>query len=151
MMSSAVAPPASAGENALSIVHGIAAYDPSVLNQFFSQNLSIMFPHIQPDAPCEIVPRATPLAAPKKTFTIDDLGPEPQGPNPLLDPEPSLHVPLDMVGITATVHFKCQFNIDALRNYADKNDKRFVPSRYLNARESYAVAPRECRCCEACS
>jgi hypothetical protein len=39
-----------------------------------------------------------------------------------------------MVGITATVHFKCQFNIDALRNYADRNEKKFVPSRCPRAR-----------------
>lgn len=143
MISSAAAAPASAGENALNIVHGIGGYDPSVLNQYFNQNLSLMYPQMQPAAEAvgEVFARATPHVAAKKTFTIEDLGPEPQGINPLLDPEPSVRVPLDMVGITATVHFKCQFNIDALRNYADKNEKRFVPSRYVYAR---CAAPPVC-------
>jgi hypothetical protein len=90
----------------------------------------MLFPSALQPAAEAVAPAATrPLLQSHPKFDPADLGPVPEGTNPLLDPEPSQHVHLDMVGITATVHFRCQFNIDALRNYADRNEKKFVPSR----------------------
>ena len=140
--------PASMGENALNMVHGnhgismaTGGLDPSMINQFFNP-ISMMFPSLQPAADTAPAPpaRAANPAHPK--FDISDLPPFPTGTNPLLDPPPELYIHLDMVGITATVHFKCQFNIDALRNYADRNEKKFVPSRCPRARSLV--------CCSGC-
>jgi hypothetical protein len=117
------------GENALNIAHG-AAYDAGLINQYFN-TVSMMFPAaMQPAADVAAPALPRPVHQPHPKFDPNDLGPAPEGKNPLLDPEPSQRVHLDMVGITATVHFRCQFNIDALRNYADRNEKKFVPSRY---------------------
>ncbi len=120
---------ASMGENALNMAHAAATCDPALLNQYFN-HVSMMFPsQLQPTAEA---PVARPQLQSHPKFDPSDLGPAPEGTNPLLDTEPRdprHHIHLDMVGITATVHFRCQFNIDALRNYADRNEKKFVPSR----------------------
>jgi hypothetical protein len=142
---------ASMGESALSIAHGSTTFDPAVLNQFFNP-FSLMFSPLQPAAEpftSTLAPAPAPAPAPARSFhqsphpkfDASDLGPLPVGKNPLLEHDPSFHVHLDMVGITATVHFKCQFNIDALRNYADRNEKKFIPSRF----------PARLRVCCRCS
>jgi hypothetical protein len=115
------------GESALNMAHAASCYDPALMNQFFNPLSHLFQPPQPPQDVAAAPPRAAPAAHPK--FDPVDLPPVPDGTNPLLEPDASAHVHLDMVGITATVPFKCQFNIDALRNYADKNDKKFVPSR----------------------
>jgi len=61
---------------------------------------------------------------------IDPIDPEPSpiGKNPLLDPPPTFHTQLHMVGVIASVLFNCQFNTDELCNYAAQNSTMFAPS-----------------------
>jgi len=123
-----------------------------MISQFFNP-MSMMFPQMQQavDISPALAPSSRAVHQSHPRIDPGALPPFPTGQNPLLDAPPTLHIHLDMVGITATVHFKCQFNIDALRNYADRNEKKFVPSRCVCVCVGVCVCVRaRCACVCVC-